>query len=104
MPLADSFQAPSGKLSGKNGHASEAHVTLFERHLLAKAVDSLASKPIEELNAAETIALILGLDYLKNIAAFRTTKLEVEQTKKQVAEQDIPAVIMAAAMRETVGR
>lgn len=101
MPLANFFQAPSGNLVDKTGYAAETHVTLFERHLLAKAVDLLASRPIESLNASETIALMLGLDNLKNKAAFRVTALEVEQTKTQVAEQNVPSAILAAT---TIGK
>lgn len=93
MPLTDSFLAPAGRLTNKVGRAAEAHTPMFDRHLLAKAVDSLAAQPLNSLNAAETIALVLGLDYLKSKAASRTTSAQVEQTKSQIAEQDAPAVI-----------
>lgn len=92
MPLTDSFQAPVGRLSTKTGRSAEAHVTLFDRHLLSKAVDSLAARPLASLDAAETITMILGLDYLSSRAV---TGMQVDQTKRQVAEQDVPAAIAA---------
>lgn len=95
MPLADVFPAPSGRLTNKAGLSAEAHVPVFERHLLAKAVDSLAARPVDSLSAAETIALVVGLDYLKARSTFRTAGVQVETTKRQLAEQDVPVIISA---------